>query len=163
MTGPSIGDPAPDFEIPDQDGRMVKLSGLRGKPVVVFVYPQDGTQTCTAEAVSFSALAAKFRGAGARLFGLSPDSPEKHRKFRDKHDLAMPLLSDTGRAVIEPWGCWGDKVMFGRHYKGVIRSTFLIDAEGKLAGVWRGVRVAGHAQAVLDAVKAMKAGTNAPA
>jgi peroxiredoxin Q/BCP len=162
MTLLTIGDIAPDFDLPDHDGRMVKLSALLGKPVVIFVYPQDDTETCTAEAVSFSGLAGKFRSAGTKLFGLSPDDAAKHRKFRQKHELKVALLSDPDHAVIEPWGCWGEKELFGRRYMGVIRSTFLVDAGGRLAGVWRGVRVAGHAKAVLAAAQALQ-GTKPPA
>jgi peroxiredoxin Q/BCP len=160
MSELTFGDLAPDFALSDHDGRMVRLSALAGKPVVIFVYPQDDTETCTAEAVSFSTLAGKFRSAGVRLYGLSPDDPAKHRKFREKHGLKMPLLCDPGHAVIEPWGCWREKELFGRRYMGVIRSTFLVDGVGRLAGVWRGVRVAGHARTVLAAAKALGEGTN---
>lgn len=159
MTQVTVGTHVPDFELPDQDGGIVKLSALSGKPVVVFIYPQDGTGTCTAEAVSFSALAGAFAAGGVALYGLSPDPAEKHRRFRRKHALDVPLLCDPDRLVIERWGCWGEKVLFGRRYQGVIRSTFLIDGGGRFAAIWRNVRVAGHAEEVLRAALALAAGT----
>ncbi len=151
----SLGTSLPDFALANHDGRMVKRSDLLGKPAVIFVYPQDDTETCTAEALSFSALAGKFRGAGVRLFGLSPDEPARHRRFREKHGLKVALLSDPGRALIGPLGCWAEKEMFGRRYMGVVRSTFLADSAGMLSHAWRGVRVAGHAQAVLAAARSL--------
>jgi len=159
MTNVLLNKPAPDFGLADDSGRMVKLSEQIGKPVVIFVYPQDGTQTCTAEAVSFSNLADRFRRSGIALFGLSPDSVEKHRKFKAKHGLKVALLSDPDHRFIGPWGCWAEKTMFGRKYMGVVRSTFLIGADGKVKAEWRGVRVAGHAEEVLAAARALAQGT----
>lgn len=161
MTNAYPGQIAPDFELTDDKGRIVTLSALSGKPVAIFVYPQDGTPSCTNEAIDFSALAGAFRRAGIVLFGLSPDSVEKHRRFKAKHGLQLSLLSDPDRRMIEPWGCWGEKETFGRKYLGVIRSTFLIDREGRIAEAWRGVRVAGHAQTVLDAGRRLAVGTSA--
>ena len=147
---------APDFELPDGDGKSVKLSALRGRPVVVYFYPKDDTSGCTAEAKDFTCLAQDFRDAGAELLGISPDSPASHRKFKDKYDLDVRLLSDEGRSTAEAYGVWVEKQMYGRKYMGVERATFLIDTAGKVARVWRNVRVPGHADEVLAALRAMK-------
>jgi|SRR5688572_8466048 peroxiredoxin Q/BCP len=147
---------APDFELPDGDGKGVKLSALRGRPVVVYFYPKDDTSGCTAEAKDFTCLAQDFRDAGAELLGISPDSPASHRKFQDKYGLDVRLLSDEGRSTAEAYGVWVEKQMYGRKYMGVERATFLIDTAGKVARVWRNVRVPGHADEVLAALRAMK-------
>lgn len=147
---------APDFELPDGDGKAVKLSALRGRPVVVYFYPKDDTSGCTAEAKDFTCLAHDFRDAGAELLGISPDSPASHRKFKDKYDLDVRLLSDEARSTAEAYGVWVEKQMYGRKYMGVERATFLIDTAGKVARVWRNVRVPGHADEVLAALRAMK-------
>jgi peroxiredoxin Q/BCP len=146
----------PDFELPDGDGTMVKLSALRGRPVVVYFYPKDDTAGCTAEAKDFTCLAQDFRDAGAELLGISPDSPASHRKFQEKHALDVRLLADEARSAAEAYGVWVEKQMYGRTYMGVERATFLIDTTGKVARVWRNVRVPGHADEVLAAVRAMK-------
>ena len=150
------GTTPPDFELPDGDGKTVKLSALRGRPVVVYFYPKDDTAGCTAEAKDFTCLAQDFRAAGAELLGISPDSPASHRKFREKHALDVRLLSDEARGAAEAYGVWIEKQMYGRKYMGVERATFLIDPAGKVARVWRNVRVPGHADEVLAAVRAMK-------
>lgn len=147
----------PDFELPDGDGKTVKLSSLRGRPVVVYFYPKDDTSGCTAEARDFTCLAQDFRDAGAELLGISPDSPASHRKFQDKYGLDVRLLSDEARSTAEAYGVWVEKQMYGRKYMGVERATFLIDAAGKVARVWRNVRVPGHADEVLAVLRAMKA------
>ena len=146
----------PDFELPDGDGKSVKLSALRGRPVVVYFYPKDDTPGCTAEAKDFTCLAGEFREAGAELLGISPDSQASHRKFQEKHALDVRLLSDEARGAAEAYGVWVEKQMYGRKYMGVERATFLIDPTGKVARVWRNVRVPGHADEVLAAVRAMK-------
>ena len=146
----------PDFQLPDGDGKSVKLSALRGRPVVVYFYPKDDTPGCTAEAKDFTCLAGEFREAGAELLGISPDSQASHRKFQEKHALDVRLLSDEARGAAEAYGVWVEKQMYGRKYMGVERATFLIDASGKVARVWRNVRVPGHADEVLAAVRAMK-------
>ena len=146
----------PDFELPDGDGRSVKLSALRGRPVVVYFYPKDDTSGCTAEAKDFTCLAGEFRDAGAELLGISPDSQASHRKFQEKHALDVRLLSDEARSAAEAYGVWVEKQMYGRKYMGVERATFLIDTAGKVARVWRNVRVPGHADEVLAALRAMK-------
>ncbi len=147
---------APDFALPDGDGMTVSLAALRGHPVVVYFYPKDDTSGCTAEAKDFTCLADAFRGAQAALLGISPDSPASHRKFQDKHNLDIRLLSDEARSAAEAYGVWVEKSMYGRRYMGVERATFLIDKSGKVARVWRNVRVPGHAEEVLAAVRAMK-------
>jgi len=150
------GRKAPDFELPDADGITVRLSALKGKPVVAYFYPADDTKSCTDEAKDFSTLAGEFEAAGAVLVGISPDSAKSHRKFKDKHDLQVRLLADEGRAAIEAFGLWVEKSMYGKTYMGVERATFLIDRAGKIARTWHKVKVRGHAEEVLAAVKALK-------
>lgn len=147
------GDPAPGFALPDADGSTVKLSELAGSFVVIYFYPKDNTSGCTKEALDFSALKPEFGKLGARLFGISPDSPKSHAGFRTKHALDVTLLSDEQKSVIEAYGVWAQKKMYGRAYMGVERSTFLIGPDGKIVRCWRGVKVPGHAAAVLDALK----------
>ena len=143
------------FSLPADGGGTVRLTELRGKIVVLFFYPQDNTETCTAEAIDFSKFYAAFKKAGAVVIGVSPDSLKKHEKFKSKHGLAMPLVADEAREAIEAYGVWGEKTMFGRKYMGVVRSTFLIDRDGKIARIWRNVRVSGHAEEVLESAKAL--------
>ncbi len=152
------GDKAPDFELPTENGEKLKLSKLikaGGKPVVVYFYPKDDTSGCTAEAKDFTRLAADFKKAGVEVIGISPDSPESHQKFAKKHDLKVRLAADADNAVANAYGVWVEKSMYGRKYMGVERSTFLIDAKGKIAGSWRKVKVTGHADEVLAAAKAL--------
>ncbi len=158
MTKPEPGDIAPDFTLPADDGREITLSALRPAPVVLYFYPKDNTPGCTTEAVEFSALLAQFRALGAEVFGISKDTIESHRKFREKHGLSVPLLSDAEGHTCEDYGVWGEKKMYGRTFEGITRSTFLIDGEGKLARAWRKVRPKGHAAEVLEAVRALKEG-----
>jgi peroxiredoxin Q/BCP len=150
------GDAAPDFALPDADDEAVKLSDLRGGTVVVYFYPKDDTEGCTAEAKDFTCLADDFKRAKATLVGISPDSTASHRKFRDKFDLGVRLLSDEGHSVADAYGVWVEKSMYGRTFMGVERATFLIDKSGRIARSWRKVRVPGHAQDVLEAVQSMK-------
>ena len=147
---------APDFELPDADGKSVKLSALRGHPVVVYFYPKDDTSGCTAEAKDFTCIATEFKKAGTEVLGISPDSPASHRKFQEKHGLGVRLLSDEARTAAEAYGVWVEKSMYGRKYMGVERATFLIDKAGKIARSWRNVRIPGHAQDVLEAARALK-------
>ena len=149
------GDKAPDFELPTESGETVRLSKLKGKPVVLYFYPKDDTSSCTAEAKDFTRLAADFKKAGAQVIGISPDSPESHRKFASKHDLKVRLAADADKAVANAYGVWVEKSMYGRKYMGVERSTFLIDKTGRLAKAWRKVKVTGHADEVLAAAKAL--------
>jgi len=151
------GDVAPDFELPGDGARTVRLADFRGRIVVLFFYPQDGTETCTAEAVDFSSLAPDFVTAGAVIVGVSPDSPKKHDKFKAKHGLAQILASDQAGLVTRSYGAWGEKTLFGRKYMGVVRSTFLVDRAGRVTRIWRGVRVRGHAAEVLQAVREIPA------
>lgn len=147
---------APDFSLVDADDKTVELSALRGHPVVVYFYPKDDTSGCTAEAKDFTCLAGGFKRAKSILLGISPDSPASHRKFRDKYGLEVRLLSDEEHRVAEAYGVWVEKSMYGRNYMGVERATFLIDKSGKIARSWRKVKVPGHADEVLEAVRAMK-------
>jgi len=147
------GDKAPAFELMSDGGETVKLSQFKGKPVVVYFYPKDDTSGCTAEAIGFSERIAEFQKAGAEVLGISPDSAGSHGKFRDKYDLKVTLLADEGRQAIEAYGVWAEKKMYGRTYMGVERSTFLIGGGGKLKRIWRSVKVPGHVDDVLSAVK----------
>ncbi len=154
MTVLSVGTPAPDFTLPTDMGE-VTLSALKGRPVVVYFYPKDDTSGCTREAVGFSCLAEEFEKAGATVIGISPDTVEKHGKFRAKHKLTIGLGSDPDHRVSESYGAWGEKSLYGKKYFGVIRSTFLIASDGKVAKVWPKVKVEGHAEEVLAAIKAL--------
>jgi peroxiredoxin Q/BCP len=149
------GQKAPDFDLPTDTGGNVKLSKLKGKPVVVYFYPKDDTSGCTKEAQTFSELSEQFKALGTRVIGISPDTAASHAKFRTKYDLTVDLAADPDRKAIEAYGVWVEKSMYGRKYMGVDRSTFLIDATGRTARVWRKVKVPGHAVEVLEAVKAL--------
>ena len=149
------GDKAPDFELPTESGETLRLSKLKGRPVVVYFYPKDDTSGCTAEAEDFSALAPDFRKAGVEVIGVSPDSVESHRKFRKKYDLTVKLAADVDKAVALAYGVWVEKSMYGRKYMGVERATFLIDGKGRIAKSWRKVKVPGHAEEVLAAARAL--------
>ncbi|WP_045836799.1 peroxiredoxin [Hyphomicrobium sp. 99] len=150
------GKKAPDFALPDDNGGEVRLSKLKGRPVVVYFYPKDDTSGCTQEAKDFSCLAGEFAAEGAEVIGISPDSPKSHQKFKSKHDLQVRLLADEQKDVATAYGVWVEKSMYGKKYMGVERSTFLIDKSGKLARSWRKVRVPGHAEEVLEAVRELK-------
>lgn len=157
MADLTTGSPAPDFTLPRNGGGTLTLSSLRGGPVVVYFYPKDDTSGCTTEAIAFSSLAAEFEAAGATVIGISPDSVKSHDKFVAKHGLAVALGADEDKSVLEAYGVWKEKSMYGRIYMGVERSTFLIDADGKIAAIWPKVKVAGHAEAVLKTVKELPA------
>lgn len=150
------GKKAPEFALPDADGDTVNLASLKGRPVVVYFYPKDDTSGCTAEAKGFTCLAADFTRAGAEVLGISPDDPASHRKFQEKYDLGVRLLADEERKAAEAYGVWVEKSMYGRKYMGIERSTFLVDSAGKIARIWRKVKVPGHAEEVLEAVRALK-------
>lgn len=150
-----IGDTAPDFTLPRHNGAEVTLSALRGAPVVLFFYPRDNTKGCTTEARDFSAQADAFAEAGAQIFGISKDSLTSHEKFTEKQELNIPLLSDEAGSACEDYGVWAEKKMYGKTFMGIVRSTVLIDAEGRVAQVWPKVKVAGHADEVLAAVRAL--------
>jgi len=149
------GDPAPDFALPTDGAGHARLAGFKGKAVVLYFYPKDDTSGCTAEAIAFSGLKAKFDAAGAVVVGVSPDSSASHDKFKKKHNLAVALAADPERSAIEAYGVWKEKSMYGRKYFGVERSTFLIDRKGRIARIWRKVKVPGHAEEVLAAAKAL--------
>ncbi len=152
-----IGDVAPDFTLPRDGGETIRLSDFRGRSLVVYFYPKDDTPGCTTEAIDFTALAGEFEKAGAVVIGISPDPVKKHDKFVAKHDLSIPLAADEERHAIEAYGAWQEKSLYGRRYMGVERSTFLIDPEGRIARVWPKVKVKGHAQEVLAAVRELRA------
>lgn len=146
---------APDFTLPTDGEGAFTLSENRGKKVVLFFYPKDDTPGCTKEAIGFSEKLAEFQKAGAIVVGMSPDPVKKHDKFRDKHSLSVPLISDEEKSALEAYGVWVEKSMYGKTYMGVERSTVLIDDEGKIAKLWRKVKVPGHVDAVLEAVEAL--------
>jgi peroxiredoxin Q/BCP len=149
------GDVAPDFELPRDGGKTVTLSQFEGEPVVLYFYPKDDTSGCTQQAIGFSERIAAFQKAGVEVIGVSPDAVKSHDKFRDKHDLQVILLADEEKAAIGAYGVWAEKQMYGRTYMGVDRSTFLIGADGRIKRIWRSVKVPGHVDAVLEAVKAL--------
>ena len=150
----NIGEPAPDFDLPG-DGGQVSLAALKGKKVVLYFYPTDDTSGCTAEAQGFTAEADAFAAAGAQVVGVSKDSVARHAKFRAKYGLAPLLGSDQDGDVVERYGAWVEKSLYGRKYMGIDRSTFLIDAGGVVRRIWRKVKVPGHVAEVLEAVRAL--------
>jgi peroxiredoxin Q/BCP len=150
-----VNDTAPDFTLPATGNQDVTLSALRPAPVVLFFYPRDNTAGCTREAIEFTETLASFDAAGVKVFGISKDSLASHEKFITKKELGMPLLSDEESDVCEAYGVWKEKKMYGKTFMGIERSTFLIDGEGKIARVWRKVKVDGHVAEVLDAVNAL--------
>jgi thioredoxin-dependent peroxiredoxin len=147
------GDSAPDFELPTDGGGMLTLSALTGKKVVLYFYPKDDTSGCTAEAIAFNGLRDMFEAAGAVLIGVSPDSPASHDKFKKKHDLKFTLAADESKKMLEAYGVWVEKSMYGRRYMGVERTTFLIGTDGRIIRVWRKVKVPGHTEDVLAATR----------
>ena len=149
------GAPAPDFDLPSDGGGRVRLADLSGQIVVLYFYPKDDTSGCTKEAIAFSELKDAFAAASATIVGVSPDTAAKHDKFKAKYDLAVTLGADEEKTTVSAYGVWVEKSMYGRKYMGVERSTFLIDRKGKIAKIWRKVKVTGHAEAVLEAVKAL--------
>ncbi|PCJ63991.1 MAG: thioredoxin-dependent thiol peroxidase [Candidatus Hydrogenedentota bacterium] len=152
---PDVGKAAPAFTLESSKGGKVRLSSLKGQPVVVYFYPKDNTPGCTVEAQEFQAALGAFRKAGAAVLGISPDSVESHCKFADKQGLHFPLLVDTDHVVCEKYGVWVEKNMYGRKFWGVQRATLLINSSGKVAQVWPKVKPKGHAAQVLEAVKAL--------
>jgi peroxiredoxin Q/BCP len=150
-----IGTAAPDFTLPRDGGETITLSALRPKAVVLYFYPKDDTSGCTTEAKDFTALADQFAAAGAVVIGVSKDSVKAHDKFVAKHDLGVILVSDEGSDLCERYGVWAEKSMYGKSYMGIERSSFLIDGAGVLRAEWRKVKVPGHAEAVLEALKAL--------
>src|SRR5215212_8401638 len=146
------GKPAPDFELMSDSGETVKLSDLRGKPVVLYFYPKDDTPGCTTQACGIRDAYGEFERAGAVVLGVSPDDERSHVKFREKYDLPFTLLTDTDHSVAERYGAWGEKTYAGRTYEGVMRSTFVIDADGNVVKALENVKPATHADDVLAAL-----------
>lgn len=142
------GSKAPAFSLQDQDGERVSLAKLKGRWVVLYFYPRDDTPGCTVEACEFTSAIAKFHGMDAEVFGVSPDTPAAHAKFRAKHGLKVQLLSDPEKTTLGAYGAWGVKKMYGREVLGVIRSTVIVDPKGVVAHHWKTVRAAGHAEHV---------------
>jgi peroxiredoxin Q/BCP len=153
MTIPAEGSLAPDFSAVIDDGSILRLSSLRGAPVVLFFYPKDDTSGCTVEACGFQDALPQFDGLEARIVGVSPDDVKKHLKFKAKFGLAYQLVADTDQAVCKLYGVWGEKSMSGRKYMGVNRTTFVIDADGRIARVFAKVKPDGHAAEVARAVQ----------
>ena len=155
MNAPSVGDTAPEISLPRDGGETVNLSDFAGKNVVLYFYPKDDTPGCTKEALGFTERVADFEGLNTVILGVSKDSVKKHDKFVAKHDLKIALLSDEEGDVCERYGVWVEKSMYGKTYMGIERATFLIGTDGKIAQAWHKVKVPGHVDAVLDAVKAL--------
>lgn len=147
------GAAAPDFSAPTDGGGALTLSSLKGSKVVLFFYPKDDTSGCTKEAIAFSEARDAFEAAGAKVVGLSVDSVAKHDKFVAKHGLTVPLVSDEDKAIVEAYGVWVEKSMYGKKYMGTERTTVLIDEAGVVLNVWSKVKVPGHVEAVLAAVR----------
>jgi peroxiredoxin Q/BCP len=145
----SVGDTAPDFTLPDQDGRSHTLSDYRGAPVVLYFYPKDHTSGCTKEACGFRDDYSAYQEAGVTILGVSPDSSKTHTNFIAKHELPFTLLADTERDVLKLYGAWGLKKMYGREYEGVLRTTYLIAADGKIAKIYEKVKPAAHSAEIL--------------
>ncbi|WP_197374972.1 thioredoxin-dependent thiol peroxidase [Mycolicibacterium baixiangningiae] len=140
----SVGDTAPDFSLPDADGNTVSLADYKGRKVIVYFYPAASTPGCTKQACDFRDSLTELNGAGVDVVGISPDKPAKLAKFRDTEGLTFPLLSDPDREVLTAWGAFGEKTMYGKTVQGVIRSTFLVDEDGKIAEAQYNVRATGH-------------------
>ena len=150
------GDKAPSFKLKNQDGKTISLADLKGKPIVLYFYPKDDTSGCTREACNFRDELPKFGKLNAVILGVSPDSVESHKKFAAKYKLPFSLLSDEKKTVIEKYDVWKEKSMYGRKYMGVERSTFIIDADGKIRNIFRKVKVDKHNQEVMNAIKELE-------
>ncbi len=150
------GDAAPDFALPDQDGNEVRLSDLRGETVVVYFYPRADTPGCTTQACGIRDRGEEYAAAGARVIGISPDEPAALKKFDGKHGLGFTLLGDADHAVADAWGAWGEKSMYGKKYMGMLRSTFIVDSDGKIARVFSKVQPKKHDALVLKALKRLQ-------
>ncbi|RYM00003.1 thioredoxin-dependent thiol peroxidase [Sporolactobacillus sp. THM7-7] len=148
-----VGNNVPDFTLESTDGKKISTSDLKGKNVVLYFYPKDMTPGCTAEACDFRDQNSRFKEIDTAVIGISPDPVEKHRKFTEKHDLPFTLLADTDHAVAKAFGTWQKKKTFGREYMGIVRSTFVINKEGKVVKVWPKVKVKSHVDEVYQFVK----------
>ncbi len=152
---PAVGKAAPAFSLPDETGRKVSLKDFKGSPVVLYFYPKDSTPGCTVEACDFRDNLSRLKKFGAQVLGVSADSAASHARFKEKQGLNFPLLSDEAREVLERYGVWKEKSLYGRKFMGIERTTFVIDAAGKVAAVFPKVKVKGHADAVIAAVQAL--------
>jgi len=153
MSPPLEGQPAPDFDLPTDGGGRIRLSDFRGQPLVLYFYPKDDTSGCTKQAIGFTASGDDFKAAGAEIVGVSKDSVASHDKFKAKHGLNFALGSDETGQTVEAYGVWVEKSMYGKKYMGIERATFLIGGDGTLKRVWRKVKVPGHVDEVLSAVR----------
>ena len=145
-----VGDPAPDFAVETDGGGTLRLADMRGQRVVLYFYPRDNTPGCTTEACDFRDAMPRFADKNAVILGVSTDSVQSHDRFKAKHDLPFPLLSDSDRAIAEAYGTWREKSLYGKKFMGMVRSTFVIDEQGIIAAVYDKVRVKGHVEALLD-------------
>lgn len=151
----SVGDAAPAFALPRDGGKLVSLADYAGRKLVVFFYPRANTPGCTLEAIAFSRLAKAFAAAQTAILGVSADPLKAQESFRDKHDLTVPLISDEALDMLRAYGVWGEKSMYGKTFMGIVRTTVLVDESGRIARIWRNVKVDGHADEVLDAARAV--------
>jgi len=156
MTDLQIADQAPGFTLPTNGAGAVSLANLSGKKVILYFYPKDNTEACTLEAIDFTRLADAFKATDAFVIGISPDSVRKHDNFCKRHSLGITLAADEDRKAIDAYGLWVEKQLYGRKYMGVERATFLIDRAGRIARIWRKVKVKGHAEEVLEAAKTLQ-------
>ena len=152
------GTPAPDFSLASDGGTTISLRELKGKPVVLYFYPKDDTPGCTTEACDFRDNWQAVQGSGAVVLGISPDRDTTHERFKQKYKIPFPRLADENHQVAEAYGAWGEKSMYGRKYRGILRNTYLIDREGRIAQVFEKVKPKGHARQVLDALQSLKTG-----
>ena len=156
MSFPAAGDPMPDIPLETPDGGKVRPSDFKGRPAVIWFYPKDSTPGCTTEAKDFSALAGEFEKAGVALLGVSKDSPQRHRNFIAKQGLTVPLATDAeDGGLSDALGIWTEKKMYGKTFMGMVRTSYLLDSDGRIARVWNKVKVNGHAAEVLEAAKAL--------
>ena len=149
------GDKAPNFSLPRDGGSSVSLQDFRGKKLVLFFYPKADTPGCTREAIAFTALSDEFNRSGTAVVGISADTVKAQEKFRDKHGLSVPLISDETHEMLEAYGVWGEKSMYGRKFMGIVRTTVLVGPDGRIARLWRNVKVDGHADEVLTAARSL--------
>lgn len=154
-SGLAEGQKAPDFHLPRDGGDVVTLADYAGRKLVLFFYPRADTPGCTREAIDFTRLADAFADAGTVVLGISADTLKAQEKFRDKHKLGVPLISDETHEMLEAYGAWGEKSMYGKSFLGILRTTVLVGADGRVARIWRNVRVDGHADAVLEAARSL--------
>ncbi|HUT82582.1 MAG TPA: thioredoxin-dependent thiol peroxidase [Candidatus Bathyarchaeia archaeon] len=156
MLNVKIGSQAPDFCLPDKDDNEICLENFKGKWVILYFYPKDNTSGCTLEAIDFTKSLPEFQKLNAVVLGVSPDSSKSHQKFVDKHELKVQLLSDENQKTLEKYGVWQEKSMYGKSYMGVVRSTILIDPNGKISEIWEKVKVADHVESVKQKLKELQ-------